>query len=194
MPFVSDQPIVLIGPGSEWFWTAISWLVLAVTLVAIYRQIRVARSQNAVQQIQSYSEKWDSERLLRHRLAVVSAISRGDDIKANAYGNARAVGGFWEDMGALARAGHIDMNLLFDSSGHDAADYWLLLKAFAQELRAETGINEFYVNWEWLAARMDEVAKAHGIPDPDDAYVAKMLAMRSADYRAAIEVEEALRR
>lgn len=35
MEFVSSEPIVLIGPGSEWFWTAVSGLVLGVTFLAI---------------------------------------------------------------------------------------------------------------------------------------------------------------
>lgn len=32
--------MTLIGPGSEWFWTAVSGLVLAVTFVGVFLQLR----------------------------------------------------------------------------------------------------------------------------------------------------------
>jgi hypothetical protein len=37
--------LTLIGPGSEWFWTAISGLALVITLLALYRQFRLQRQQ-----------------------------------------------------------------------------------------------------------------------------------------------------
>ena len=37
MSLINTNGLVLIGPGSEWFWTALSGLVVAVTFFAIYR-------------------------------------------------------------------------------------------------------------------------------------------------------------
>jgi hypothetical protein len=54
MAFVSSEPIVLIGPGSEWFWTAVSGLVLGVTFLAIWRQLRVQASANTFAQLQAF--------------------------------------------------------------------------------------------------------------------------------------------
>jgi hypothetical protein len=34
---INTDGLACIGPGSEWFWTAISGLVLAITFLAIYR-------------------------------------------------------------------------------------------------------------------------------------------------------------
>jgi hypothetical protein len=42
--FISDG-VVFIGSGSEWFWAAVSGLALAVTFIAIYRQLRLQRLQ-----------------------------------------------------------------------------------------------------------------------------------------------------
>ncbi len=41
MTLINTDGMVLIGPGSEWLWAALTGLVLAGTGVAIYRQLRV---------------------------------------------------------------------------------------------------------------------------------------------------------
>jgi hypothetical protein len=61
MAIFSGEPIVLIGPGSEWFWTAVSGLVLAVTFLAIWRQLRLARSANAFEQLDRFTSEWGGE-------------------------------------------------------------------------------------------------------------------------------------
>jgi hypothetical protein len=57
---INTDGMALIGLGSEWFWTAISGLVLAVTLVAIYRQLRLQRSQGAIDQLELRLLEWQS--------------------------------------------------------------------------------------------------------------------------------------
>ena len=52
MKFINTDGMAFIGPGSEWFWTALSGIVLAVTFIAIYRQLRLQRSQGAIEQIE----------------------------------------------------------------------------------------------------------------------------------------------
>ena len=45
MTFINADGMSFIGPGSEWFWTAVSGIVLAITFIAIYRQLRGQREQ-----------------------------------------------------------------------------------------------------------------------------------------------------
>jgi hypothetical protein len=52
---INFNGLVLIGPGSEWFWTALSGLVLAITFVAIYRQLVLQRDSAAIDQVTSSS-------------------------------------------------------------------------------------------------------------------------------------------
>jgi hypothetical protein len=40
MEIINTDGMALIGPGSEWFWTALQFTALAITFVAIYRQLR----------------------------------------------------------------------------------------------------------------------------------------------------------
>ena len=38
---INTDGMSFIGPGSEWFWTALTGLVLGLTFLAIYRQLRL---------------------------------------------------------------------------------------------------------------------------------------------------------
>jgi hypothetical protein len=41
---INTNDLVLIGPGSEWFWIMAQFVALAVTGLAIIRQLRAQRS------------------------------------------------------------------------------------------------------------------------------------------------------
>lgn len=43
MKIVTIDGMALIGPGSEWLWTALQFAALALTFIAIYRQLRAQR-------------------------------------------------------------------------------------------------------------------------------------------------------
>lgn len=45
MKLINTDGMAFIRPGSEWFWTALSGIVLAVTFPATYRQLRLQRRQ-----------------------------------------------------------------------------------------------------------------------------------------------------
>jgi hypothetical protein len=43
--FINTDGMALIGPGSEWFWTALQFTALAITFIAIYRQLQGQHTQ-----------------------------------------------------------------------------------------------------------------------------------------------------
>ena len=45
MTLVNTNGMAFLGPGSEWFWTALQFIALAITFYAIYRQLRGQREQ-----------------------------------------------------------------------------------------------------------------------------------------------------
>jgi hypothetical protein len=67
---VSSQRLVLIGPGRSWFWTALSGLVLALTFIAIYRQLRLRTNDRAIAQVEAVTRESGSERHMRNALKV----------------------------------------------------------------------------------------------------------------------------
>jgi hypothetical protein len=42
---INTNGMAFIGPGSEWFWTALQFIALAITFYAIYRQLRGQQEQ-----------------------------------------------------------------------------------------------------------------------------------------------------
>lgn len=75
MKLINTDGMALIGPGSEWFWTAVSWIILAVTFIAIYRQLRAQNAANALQRMEALQGTWTSERMIHARLASCSDAS-----------------------------------------------------------------------------------------------------------------------
>ncbi len=45
MKLINTEGMALFGPGSEWFWTALTFTALALTFYAIYRQLRGQQMQ-----------------------------------------------------------------------------------------------------------------------------------------------------
>jgi hypothetical protein len=74
MTLINTNGMVLIGPGSEWFWTALSGMVLAVTFVALYRQLRLQRAANALNAMEALTRRWESRDLVTTRLEAALAM------------------------------------------------------------------------------------------------------------------------
>ena len=79
MKLINTDGMALIGPGSEWFWTALTGLILAVTFFAIYRQLSIARSATAFEQLTLFETELRSERMTRLGLDVALALREGVD-------------------------------------------------------------------------------------------------------------------
>ena len=153
MTLISTDKMVFIGPGSEWFWTAVSGVVLAVTFVAIYRQLALARSENAFTQLNALVDEWQGERLVRKRLAVLLAIRDGVASADVPDSPAGAVANYWEKVGALARAGHVAPSLIAEGLG--AADiWWGTLAPWVSKVRTDDANPNLFEHFEWLATTL----------------------------------------
>ena len=153
MTFINTDGMSFIGPGSEWFWTAVSGIVLAVTFIAIYRQLSLARAANAFTQLSALVEEWQGERLVRKRVAVLVAIRDGVALADIPDSPAGAVANYWEKVGALARAGHVAPSLVAEGLG--AADsWWGILAPWVLKARTVDANAGLFEHFEWLAATL----------------------------------------
>src|SRR5438045_2876656 len=146
----------LIGPGSEWFWTAVSGIVLAVTFIAIYRQLRLTRDGEAVRMLDSFYAEWNSERMLRYRLDVTRWINGGHTVGTEPRGSLNGIGNYQEKLGTLGRRGQLDTLLLWDGFGADCVVSWYDLEQFVQSAREDQRDPRMFEHFEWLARRMHE--------------------------------------
>jgi hypothetical protein len=193
--FINTDGMAFIGPGSEWFWTALTGVVMAVTFIAIYRQLSIARSATAFEQLDAFERELNSERMLMHQLDVLVAIRNGVDPANVPLAGANAIGGFWEKVGNLARRGHIDPRLLWDGSGGDCAAWWVALAPFARRRRQVYG-PAFLENFEWLSGVMGGFNRRAGVTTldmSDEARFKAQLELRLTMTGDLLRVEQRLR-
>lgn len=108
MSVVNSEGLTLFGAGSEWFWSMLQFVVVAITLVGIYVQLRQARAANAFAQANAMKQEWEGEPLQRRRLAIWNALrDRGPDTDLSTL--AIPIGNFWDNIGGLVRAGHVEL-------------------------------------------------------------------------------------
>jgi hypothetical protein len=152
MTFINTNGMAFIGPGSEWFWSAVSGLILVITFVAIYRQLRIAGSASAYEQLIAFQNEVWSERMVRVELDLLVALRAGTNPPNVPPGVADILGGFWQQTGALARNGHLDPKLLGTGALGGVTFWWSALAPWVQRMRAERAMPGFMGDFEWLAA------------------------------------------
>jgi hypothetical protein len=198
MKLINTEGMAFIGPGSEWFWTAVGVLLAAVTLIAIYRQVRMQRGAAAFDQFAALEREWNSEVMARDRLTVLEALRDGAD-PARPPVVANRIANFWERVGYLVRRGYLDADLVEEYLSGAVQLWWGWLARsshFERERYASLGIDE---NFEWLAARAREDERKAGRDHVyDDAELARMLPIiiesTTAVVRAAEEARAVLNR
>ena len=194
MKFINTDGMAFIGPGSEWFWTAVSGLVLAVTFIAIYRQLRLQRSQGAIEQIDAFLREWNSERLLSYRLNVLVALQAGAARALVPDGAAGTLSNYWEGLGTLARSGHLDRRLFWDNHGNSCQAWWGYLGPYCRATRARLEDPAVYENFEWLAGAMDAMDRRAGRRVIyDDALLTTVLDGAVKSARERLRIEQSLR-
>ena len=194
MTFINTDGMSFIGPGSEWFWTALSGIVLAVTFLAIYRQLRLQRGADAIEQLERFEHEYQSERMLRHRLDLRLAQREGVDKAELPFHAVNSVAAYWEKVGSLVRRGYLDLGLILDGgSGQFCHADWVRLAPAIRRDRTEDRNPENSVNFEWLARQIEEGLRQSGTELDDDAKQAAQLDRSIAYYEALIRVEVALR-
>jgi hypothetical protein len=191
--FINTDGMAFIGPGSEWFWTALSGIVLAVTFVAIYRQLSLQRSTNAREQLDSMDREFRSERLVRCKLEVLIALRDGTDPAEVPLAPAHAIALFWERIAALAQGGHLDPTLLHQFNGGACPVWWVALAPFVGKVRVINENPTEYRGFQRLADEMSKLDLRAGAGVFDATLLATTLNERIATYQDALRLEQALR-
>jgi hypothetical protein len=187
--FINTNGMAFIGPGSEWFWSALSGVVLAVTFLAIYRQLALARSANAFAQLGALVDEWQGERLVRKRIGVLVALRDGTAPAAIPDGPAQSIANFWEKVGALARAGHIAPSLIAEGLG-GAQVWWATLAPWVMKARIDDANPAFWEHFEWLAGSLVRIHPESAI---DQRALDRTLEQRIATSLADLRDLEAMR-
>lgn len=164
MGLINTDGLFVLGPGSEWFWSAAQFLVVAVTLIGLYRQLRQQNAANAVQRMELLQGQWDGERLIHARLLVALWRKRGEDLTASGYEAQVAVAtvaNFFENLADLLEAGYLTWREIEYTWATTLPGYWAMCEPAirAERGRVSAGV---YQGFERLAGRAIASARARG--------------------------------
>jgi hypothetical protein len=183
----------LIGPDSEWLWAMLQFVVVAGTLIGLYRQLRLQSSQQAIEQLGAFDREWREEQYNQVCLEILTALRSGVDPAHIPEGLAVSIGAFWEKIGGLVKAGHIDPELLWNGSGGDCAVWWTTLAPVTRRLRAQVEGPTYLENFEWLAGIMNSRNLRAGLRPTDEAWLASNMERRIHMFQDLIRVQQSLR-
>ena len=161
MTLINTAGMSFIGPGSEWFWTALGVIIAAVTLLGIYRQLRLQLGAGAIEQMETINQEFQSEQMSRARLAVLLALRDGAD-PAKLPPVANDIANFWERVGYLVRAGHVDRVAGQPVFRRQHPGLVGMARATTHVARERDADPALYENFEWLAGLMAEMDRKVG--------------------------------
>jgi hypothetical protein len=187
--FINTDGMALIGPGSEWLWTAVSAIALVVTLLVLYRELRLRRANASIEQMKAFALEWDSERMLRHQLDILLALKAGTDPARLPQAAARLLGNYWENLGDLTRNGHVRLENI---DGNHCRAWWATLHPSLKSLE-ESWQLVMFAQFEWLVGKMAELGDPANRSSFDRAHLDAQLDTRIVRTQDAIRVEQALR-
>ena len=162
MSVLNTEGLSLFGPGSEWFWSMLQFVVVAVTLLGIYSQLRLARSANAFAQLDALDTELRGEQLTRRRLScLITLRDEGPtaDLAEARLPRLRVLG----RTGSLARAGHIEASMLREAIGPSCQAWWALLAPSLLREREADGDPTEWAHFEWLAGEVDRLGRRQGV-------------------------------
>ncbi len=138
MTFVNTTGMALIGPGSEWLWAMLQFLALAITFIAIYRQVRAQRSVGVFQQMAAWEREWEDFEFRSLRLACLLELE-GRDLAGGAPLSVGRVGDRFERLGYLVAQGHIRAADLYHGFGTGIIGWWAVLGPSLERQRLDRG-------------------------------------------------------
>jgi hypothetical protein len=159
---VNLDHLTFIGEGSEWFWSMAQFVAVAITLFGIYRQVRLAGSASAIQQMDALTREWRSEGSTRQGVALLEAVRDGATLANVPYGAASSMGDFWEGIAYLVRHRHIDFRLFYDHLGPSSLWWWTLLRPWVARVRTEASMPHALEDFEWMAERVAHELRRDG--------------------------------
>ena len=194
MKLINTDGLSLIGPGSEWFWTALSGVILAVTFIAIYRQLGCSgppprwhswtTSRKSGVRNGWIARPWPSFSLSRQ--ASMRATSQRHRCSRSVTTSKR-----WRTWSGREP---FDVRLVNETLSGQVQTWWARIRPAVLAWRARTGVQDTYSSVEELATTMARMDAGSGRSiRTDDDYLTTRLPRVIAQARDSIEMHEALR-
>lgn len=141
--------VTLVGPNSAWLWSAISGIALVLSLLAIYRQVSMQRSSNAIQQVTNLRVEYNSELWVGERIECINQLLSDEPVTLHST-SVWAVAEYFDNIGTLARKRHLDRTLLYSLLGGNAVSWWAILTPTFDDLNIQESAPGYIDDFKWL--------------------------------------------
>lgn len=158
MTFINTDGLTFLGPGSEWFWTAVSAVAVVVTLVAIYRAIAHPAERQGGAAVRCRGARVGVR-------AVHPRTSRRCPVHSRRPRPRGARGGeparrLVENLASLIRAGHLIQSRIVGQWGGRILVFWTMLRPTYSWSRVNAP-DELWTTFEWLSNQGRRHGKDH---------------------------------
>jgi len=151
----------IFGPGSEWLWSFAQFVVVVVTLLGIYRQLRAQGATNALQRIDTLQGRWQSPTMTYAKLEFALAM-RDRGSKPVPFRTYVPIIEFFAELAALEQEGYASIDEVSGNSGLPLQIWTALGEPALEALRAENMRPELYSDVETLVERVREQFRRQG--------------------------------
>ena len=134
MKLINTDGMALLGPGSEWFWTMLQFIALAITFYAIYRQLRAQRSASVFEQMAAWHREWEDVRFTREKLVFLLEME-GREVADGLPRSGATVGNWCERLGYLVANGHLRSIDVWHDMRPSVGWWWALVRNEALKAR-----------------------------------------------------------
>jgi hypothetical protein len=152
--FINTNGLVIIGPGSEWFWAMAQFVLVAVTIGGIYFQLRSQAAANTLQRMQFFIDQWESTAFSHDRLTTALRLRSGPSEAMES--SMLSIAGFFETLGLLERRKHISRAEIF-LLGRSVEMWWALLRPSieAERIRQKANLYSEFQRLNGIIEGMD---------------------------------------
>jgi hypothetical protein len=158
---INTNGLAIFGPGSEWFWSMAQFIVVVVTLFAIYRQVRAQASANALGRLEALDRRWQGRLLTFARVRSAMSLQNGKAQPGMSHEMSQ-IAGFFVDLANLHEEGHISLKEIDDNWGMSIQVWVALLRHPIHEQRLIEGDPTFMAELERFAATLHARRIARG--------------------------------
>ena len=151
-----------IGPNSEWLWAMLQFVVVAISLFFIYRQIRIQSHANMLTALFALAKKWDSSLMRKARRHVCKEYQENRE-RRKINQHEERIASFFEEIGFFLDEGAFTPEAIWEEYSYYVEHYWPMLEPKVAEFRKVERDNTWFEHFEKLYKKTQSIAKRRGV-------------------------------
>lgn len=178
--------------NSTWIWGFLQFLAVAITLPAIYIQMRIQAASHVVSTLHQINSRWHSSAMLRARKEYCEQWLAG---KEEIDGVGETIAEFFEELGTYVRIKAVPKKIFWETYSWYVEYYFKMLRPGIQSVKQRYSDKLLYSEFEWLEREIGKISKRKGAPSlADDEAARALLAVFATAEISSAETLLALKR